>query len=474
MSAPFGRLIGMDFDGAPLYAPKPSHSLLTASAGSWKTTAGAMTWLLSLVGDTSRAIVVNDCKDGEIAAQAADMCHRYGRKVAIIDDFGVLGEDNPYRISISPFNSLQAAKERGNGDLIFAAENANHALIPEPADGDQKNLFFRDRPRAINEYIESALLKRKVALATPGGVWSMASDPDLLLKAAKIDAEEGDTEEEEDEDAAKEAAELAALARDVIDMSTQEQWGMHRSAAVRALRIYSAGSPLHHAGRGATITHSQLLREKYVVFIVGPQRHMARLGPHYALHLQCFIDALMSDAKGQVDFILDEATNAPLKALISALTTMRGFGGNCHFIVQSRSELKRAYGENETATIEDNAVVKQYFGFSSFEEAERISRAMGETQVISKSLGYNTRGLDLSGNIGTNKDRVFPAEMLMRLPPDEAITHIKDVGFIHHLKLQQHQTAPFCHGELADNPHEGPQRSADPRVTIDISKRAAA
>ena len=45
-------------------------------------------------------------------------------------------------------------------------------------------------------------------------------------------------------------------------------------------------------------------------------------------------------------------------------------------IAQSRSEIQRKYGEKETATIEENAVVKQWFGFSSFEEAERISKAM--------------------------------------------------------------------------------------------------
>ena len=81
---------------------------------------------------------------------------------------------------------------------------------------------------------------------------------------------------------------------------------------------------------------------------------------------------------------------------------MRGFGGNCHFIVQSRSEIQRAYGDKETATIEENAVIKQWFGFSSFEEAERVSRAMGEALVINKSLGFNSGQLDYTGDIGTS------------------------------------------------------------------------
>jgi type IV secretion system protein VirD4 len=459
MSVPFGRLLGTSLtDDTPIFAPKPSHSLLLAAAGGWKTTAGSMSWLLSLLGDHKRAIIVNDCKDGEIAAQAADLCHQYGRKVAIIDDFGVLGADNPYRVSINPFGGLIAAHKKGNGELVFATDNANHALIPDPAN-DAKNQYFRDVPRLTQEFCQLSLLLRSPRLAIPGGVWALLANPDVFLSAAKIAKEEGDEV-------------LSALGAEIVDMAAhnKEHYGQHRAAALKSLRIYSAGSPLHHAGVDADVTHAQLLREKYVVFIVGPNRHMARLGAHYALHLQSFVEALLSDARGQVDFILDEATNAPLKSLISALTTMRGYGGNCHFIAQSRSEIQRAYGDKETATIEENALIKQWFGFSSFEEAERVSRAMGEAQVINRSLGFNSGQLDYSGNIGTAKDRMFSAERLMRLRPDEQILHIKDVGFYHCRKIRQNQIAPFCHGELADNPLEGPQLPADPRVTIDIAK----
>jgi type IV secretion system protein VirD4 len=331
------------------------QSELTRALRSPQTTASAVPWLLSLMGDHSRAVIVNDCKNGEIAAQCADACARFGRKVAIIDGFGVLGKDNPYRVSITPFGGVIAAHKSKNGELIFATETANHALISKPAN-DARNQYWRDEPRTLQEFAELALLKRHPKLAVPGGVWAMLANSDILLSAAKVEKEEGDEV-------------LSALGAHIVDMAknNKEHFGQHRGSALKSLRIYSAGSPLHHAGVDAEITHAQLLREKYVVFIVGPQRHMARLGAHYALHLQSFVEALLSDAQGQVDFILDEATNAPLKALVSALTTMRGFGGNCHFIVQSRSEIQRAYGEKETATIEENAVIKQWFGFSSFE-----------------------------------------------------------------------------------------------------------
>ncbi len=222
----------------------------------------------------------------------------------------------------------------------------------------------------------------------------------------------------------------------------------------------------------AVLTHEDLLKGLYIVFIVGPQRHMARLGPHYALHLQSFIDVVLSAQRIPVDFILDESTNAPLKSLISAMTVIRGYGANLHFIAQSRSEIQRAYSDKETATIEENAIVKQYFGFSSFEECERISRAIGETLVQQHSLGLNCGVLDYTANIGTGKDRLISAERLMRMKPDEQLIHVKNVGWILCLKVGQHQIAPFCHGELADNPHERPQLPPDPNVTIPIRKGA--
>lgn len=459
MTRPVKRLLGLSADdGKPIYAPKDSHSLPLSAAGGGKTTCGAMPWIMSLIGDTSRAFVINDGKTGEIAAQLAATCHRYGRNVAILDDTEALGSDNPFRISLSPFGSLRAAHANKNGELVFAVDNANHALIPEPSN-DGKNQYFRDEPRTLLEFCENELLHADLHLAVPGGVWSMLAEPNILLSAARIAVEEGDEVRR-------------ALGAHIVDMheNNKEHWGQHRAAALKSLRIYSAGSPLHRAGRDASLTHEDLIRGRYIIFIVGPQRHIARLGPHYALHLQSFIDVVLSGLGVPVDFILDEATNAPLKSLISAMTVIRGYGGNLHFIAQSRSEIQRAYSDKETSTIEENAIIKQYFGFSSFEEAERVSRAIGETLVQQNSLGLSSAGLDYSANIGTGRDRRISAERLMRMKPHEQLIHMKGVGWFMCHKVGQHQIAPFCHGELADNPLEGPQLPADPRVTIPIRK----
>lgn len=451
------RILGMGFDGKPIYAPKHAHSLLLSAAGGGKTTCGAVPWLQSMIADHARAIVIADSKEGEIAAQCADMCAKYGRKVAIIDDFGVLGDDNPYRVSLNRFGSVISAFNKNNGELIFSTENACHALIEEPP-RDQRNAYWRDEPRTLIEFVINALLKRNARLATAGGVWGLIANPRVLIDAAKIEAEEGDEA-------------LSALAHHVLGMTLNvEHFPQHRAAAMKAIRIYGAGSALHHAGIDATHTHEQLIKENYVVFIVGPVRHMERLGADYALQLQSFVEVVLGGQAGPVSFILDEFTNAPLKALIAQLTTMRGYGGTCHMIAQSRSEIQRKYGDKETNTIEENAIIKQWFGFSSFEEAERVSRAMGETLNVSGSLGVSSDKTDFSGNFSTGKERLYTPDMLMRLPPDEQIIHVKDVGFIHAKKIRQNEIAPYCH-DLSDNPLEGGRLTSEPKLILPTSKK---
>ena len=449
---PGRRLLGTDFQGRPIFEPRPSHSLLLAAAGGGKTTSGALPWLMSMIADHSRAMVFVDSKEGEGAAQAAEMCVKHGRKVALIDDMPCLGRENPLRMSVNPFGGIIASHLREDGEFVFAADSANHALIEEPAN-DARNQYWRDEPRTINEYAEATLLNRNPRLATPGGVWSLIANPDLLNAAAAIDVEEGDEA-------------LAALARHVLEMQkNEEHFPQHRGTALKALRIFRAGSPLHLAGANAEISHLELLQQKYVVFLVGAQRHVDRLGPYYALHLQAFMDAILSGQAGATDLILDEFTNAPLKELVSRLTTIRGYGGRCHMIAQSRSEIQRKYGEKETLTIEENAVVKQWFGFSSFEEAERVSKAMGEVQHVTHSMSVNSDRQDFSGSYQTGKERLFTPDELMRLPADEQIIHVKDVGFIHAKKIRQNEIAPYCF-DLADNPLEGSRLEPAPKITL--------
>ena len=59
--------------------------------------------------------------------------------------------------------------------LLYGIDNIAHALIPEPAGSDDRNVYFRDWPRNLVEFGLRVLLKRSTALAVPGGLWATPS-----------------------------------------------------------------------------------------------------------------------------------------------------------------------------------------------------------------------------------------------------------------------------------------------------------
>jgi len=433
------RLIGTTFAGEPLWAPK-GHSLLLAANGSGKTTSGLMPSLFSLVSSADRpAILVMDGKNGEIAAQCVPMLASYGVPVAVIDDMNVRPELSS-RTALNPLGALLDADDTAS---VFAVEKITHALIPDPPDGDAKNQFWRDGPRGLIEFAAESLKARTQHLATPGGLWAMLANPELMKQAAELETRSG-------------SGRLQTLGQNVIAMMNTEYYPQHRDAALKALSIFGLGSKLHDAGAsvGTPASHADLVRSRAVIFVIGPQEYMARMGSYFALHLMGFLDALYREA-GPLAILNDEFTNTPLKSFVEALTTIRGFGGEAHNIAQSRSEIVRKFGERECQTIEDNAIVKQWFGFSSFEEAERVSKAMGEVVSIQSSFNADLNDaekLGISNSFG--RQAQMTASELMAMPPDEQLIHVKGVGFLRAKKLRQNQIAPFCH-DLAPNPLEG-------------------
>lgn len=449
------RILGLTFDGRPIFEPaNAGSSIAYAAAGGWKTTGVTVPTVQALLADTSRAIFINDVKNGEVAAQIAEMCVYNGRKFGVVDDFRVLGEHYPYRISLNPFSALRAAWDGNRDHLPFVIENVNHALIEEPRD-DTKNFYWRESPREFLELGERILLDRNPRLAFPGGLHALLSDPESWDRMLEIVAEEGEPH-------------LKAAAQQILDLRRHnpEHYTQHLRAALTALRIFASG-PLQEAGRAPTLTHADLIAEKWIVCFVNPARYAERLGSYFALHFLALMNAQLSGTAGRAEYLLDEFCNAPLRDAVNRVTIQRAFGARSHFLTQSRQDVVRKYGEKETALLEENCTVKQWLKFSNFEEAERVSKAMGEQPNVSRGLGLNSDKTAFSGNFSTGRDRIFTADELMRLPPDEQILHVVDVGFIHCRKIRQNQIAPYCF-QLTDNPLEGGRLPPDPKVVLGV------
>ncbi|MEM1150490.1 MAG: TraM recognition domain-containing protein [Pseudomonadota bacterium] len=451
------RLLGYSLtSGEPIFAPI-GHSLILAAAGSGKTTRGAMVWLFSLLSTAgSAATLVLDSKSGEICAQLAPLLAELGIPFGIIDDMDVWPPLAPWRVQLNAFGSAIAVCQNNPQDLVYVIETITLSLIPEPKDGDDKNKYWRAWARKLIAFALGVLLKRNVQTATPGGVAAMLDDPDMLQSMARIEAEEGD-------------GSLRAAGQAIVDMVGHEHWPQHLEEAQRAMRIYGPETRLHQAGRNATTTHAELIRQGAVIFLVGPQERLDKLGSYYASHMNSFGDALFQDA-GELRVVGDEITNAPVKELlVDRITTIRAFGGQIFAIGQSRSEFVRKFGEQETRTIEDNAIVKQYLGFSSFEEAERVSKAIGEEFAVSAGLSGEVSGLKSQESLGLSKQRLLTPAQLMAMPPTRQLLHIKGVGFFMAGTYAQNEIAPYCH-RIAANPLEGGRLPPNPKIRLALPK----
>ncbi|MEM6758175.1 MAG: TraM recognition domain-containing protein [Pseudomonadota bacterium] len=445
------RVIGLSEDRKSALLGLRGHSLCLAPNGAGKTTCVAMPATFSFASQIKDALLVFDGKEGELAAQCAQMLSDMGRTVYVIDDFNVRPELAAFKIALNAFGASVETFKRAPEDVLFANEMVKKTLIPEPKDGDAKNQYFRAWPQKIIDTAHRMMLKRAPEAATPGATAALLADPEMFLTLARIEAKEGDPQ-------------LKAQAKAIVAMESHEHWPQHLEEAQRALHAFGPGTRLHEAGQGAQKSHADLIREGAVIFLVGPQARMRNLSSYYALHIMSFCDALYSGA-GVLRAVCDEFTNMPLKELVEALTTLRAYGGEFHMIAQSRSEIIRKYGEQECETIEENAVVKIWRAFTSFKEAERVSKAMGEEHAVASGLGLDSESLKASTNLSLIKQPRMSAAELLAMPADMQLVHMRGIGFFVCPSVSQANIAPYC-TLLADNPLEGGRLPPDPKITL--------
>ena len=452
------RVIGrMIEDGSPIFEPNSWTSWVTyGGAGSGKSTCVSVPAVQSLIADLNHAIVINDVKSGEIAHQIANLCIRLGRKFAVIDDSFVMGKDYPHRVRVNPFSNLVHAYERGSPDLLSEIETACLTILSEPDGGLDKNFFFRQVPREFMFFGILALLKRSRKNATPGGLAALLGDPETFSTVIDIEAEDGD---ELIRNRARQIQELRE--------NDSEHYSQHYLAAMSALRTFAVGSPIHEAGRDQTISHEDLLKENYIVCLVQNQKNASRLGVYYGLNFNAFLCAQLGGECGRTDIILDEAANTPAKDLIEKVTVFRAFGLRVLYIAQSRSDLQRQNSEKLIATLEDNCNL-QWLQFGNYEEAERVSKAIGEIDNVKFNLSGSSANSDFNSTIDTGRERLFTPDDLMNLPANEQIIFISGIGFIHCLKIRQNEIGDSAYF-LSENPVEGGRLEPDIEVILPMN-----
>lgn len=447
------RVIGrMIEDGSPIFEPNTTTSWVTyGGAGSGKSTCISVPAILSLVADLERCIITNDVKSGEIAQQIAEYCILMGRKFAVIDDSYVLGKNYPYRVQVNPFSNLVLAYERVDPDLLTEIETACLTILAEPDGGIDKNFFFRQVPREFMFFGILSLLKRNKGLATPGGLAALLGDPEILATVIAIEAEDGDEI-------------IRNRARQLLELreNDETEYSKHYLGAISAVRSFAVGTPLHEAGRNQSISHEQLLKENYIVCIVQNVKNASRYAAYYGLHISSFLSAQLSDQCGSTELIFDEVANTPAKEITEKVTSFRAHKLRVLYIAQSRADMQRQNSEKLISTLEDNCNL-QWLSFS-LEEAERVSKAIGEIDTVKYNFSSGSANADFNSTIDTGRERLFTPDDLMNLPATEQIIFISGIGFIHCLKVRQNEISGAEY--LGENKLEGGRLEPDIKIIL--------
>jgi type IV secretion system protein VirD4 len=126
------------------------------------------------------------------------------------------------------------------------------------------------------------------------------------------------------------------------------------------------------------------------LFLVLPPPRLETLAPLMRVWITATMSKLSegeASEKHQILFICDEAAHlGRLRWLETGLTLLRGYGIRVCLILQSLGQLKEVYGEKDQVIL-DNLGSQLYFGITSYESAEAVSKRIGEQTVTVVSEG---------------------------------------------------------------------------------------
>lgn len=436
-----GRLIGM-IDGRPLYAPtriEQSHSVYIAANGSGKTSCGVLPTILSLAHEMAKgrkiSVCVSDTKSGEIIRQVGPVLDWLGIDYVILDDFNVV-KGHPRRVRINPFSQLLWLAKNEPQSFRQLVDKIMHTLLPSPSHNGQNEYFYAS-PRNRGAMAIASLWLLLGARLQPGAIWSLLNDPKLWEKHLKFMQSSGDDQ-------------LRGEGTKVLQYmkARHEHEPSHIGAALEAFAPFAAGGWLHDLlprdESESAFEHRELMRKPCMLFIVGRSDLVSDARAYVGLHLQAVMHAQLTSPFFEVHYLAEEAANTPLKEMTEQMQGLRGQGARIHVITQSETGLALAYGDKATRIIMNEAIVKQYFGFTSYDEARKLSDAMGREVVIKPSVSQSSGARRMGRSWSVSREPLMSADRLMSLRFNEQIIHFARLGFVRCDKVHSSHIGPYA------------------------------
>ena len=204
-------------------------------------------------------------------------------------------------------------------------------------------------------------------------------------------------------------------------------------------------SPAVAAVMGPSTFHPNDLRtKKLTLYLILPPERLSSLAGLMRLWINTLLRVTtrgVPSEENKILFLLDEIGHCgKLQSLEDAVTLMRGYGIRLWFIFQSVGQVKKLFGE-QAETVLDNLETQQYFGISSMESAEAVSKRAGESTIVVESMNESRstssphRGTLEGGQSSQSAgfDRREQGRALVR--PDEVIRLGDDMALTFHRNM---------------------------------------
>ncbi|MBT3043390.1 MAG: type IV secretory system conjugative DNA transfer family protein [Candidatus Thiodiazotropha sp. (ex Codakia orbicularis)] len=406
LQGPFWSLLA-GRSAKPLFIDYVSNAMTLAPAGSGK---GICTVIPDLFA-IKESKVIGDFK-GELLCVMKAPLETMGHTVRFLNPGGLWKEIAGEGDSYNPLDIIVDDLHRPGGlrDVPDDLRELTAQILPEPAETDGENTYWREGSRRI--MADAILLEAMVEEydATLSSVALLIEDREALehnlrwlvgidiegkpLPDGPMPIEQAEWARKHDpEDVAEFIQLVRARATNLLALmgnGESRTFDSFVSGAQQALAPFAFGR-LAPAMRRSTFSMNNLKEGDQAtnLFIVADASRPEVYKNYIGLIQWCAMTAIKRhpDKGRPVYFIMDEATNYKVHGLESLLTWGRSYGLRLHLIFQDLSAFERVYGKTALETLLSETEIKQFLpGQRSPKTLEMISKMLGDQSVMAASL----------------------------------------------------------------------------------------
>ena len=392
------------------------HLATFAPAGAGKGVSVVIPNLLSYPNST----VVTDTKGELFRLTARPRMKKLGNRVFVLDPLGVTGPPE----QSAGLNPLDFIDEKALDFLDQCRDLANMIVVRT---GKETDPHWNDSAQIVI----CALITFVCAMERDPGKRNLATVRKILSSRAcftqavavmqQIDA----------------CQQVIAREGGKLSWFQGEELGSVQTTVQRHMEFLDSPAIGRHVSR-STFDPRLLVTGKATIYLCLPEEKLDSLAPLQRLWIGTLLKVIQRQKAGErhpVLWMLDEVGHiGHVAALEQAVTLGRGSGIRLWFIFQDHDQIRKCFGDN-APTVLGNLGTQQYFGLTSFETAEAVSKRIGDTTIRVASEGSNSgnsyetgprqgssnRSRGHSSTWSDTGRRLYKPEEILSLAPDVAL-----------------------------------------------------